>query len=253
MRIFLYFISLLGLGWYGINSHASQCIAHRGNSSHFFENSLEALQSAAEIKSHGVEFDLRHTADKKAIVLHDEDLQRVTRHSSLCPRKKKVDTLSFNDLGYCQLLNGEPIPTLETTLKILSRYPIKVFLEFKDPPTNADLLLINDYYKYSAERVYLISFSASYLFWLYLEIKERNILKQATLLHLQKYPSQTTSFHGVNLQYNHTTATNITELKKQNKQVGVWTVDDPLDIKKFISLSVDFITTNYPARCLARL
>jgi len=43
-------------------------------------------------------------------------------------RKNKINTIKFNDLGHCLLLNGEPIPTLESALKILSKYPIKDFL-----------------------------------------------------------------------------------------------------------------------------
>ena len=251
MRYFLFWLFLFNLGYSATD--AVECVAHRGNSSTFLENSQAALQSAAEIKTHGVEFDLRHTSDKTTILLHDENLKRVTLNSPLCPRENKITTLTLNDLRHCRLLNGEPILTLEAALKTLSQYPIKIFIEVKDPPTSFDLRLIYDYYKHFPERVYFISFSASYLFWLYLEIKERGILKEATLLHLQKYPSHTTSFHGVNLLYNNTSAANIVELKKHNKQVGVWTVDHPLDIKKFISLSVDYITTNYPTRCLEHL
>jgi len=248
MKYLLFGLLLLGLECFAFGT--SECIAHRGNSSIFLENSLAALQSAAEVKAHGVEFDIRHTLDEQAIILHDEELQRVTKNSSRCPRKDKVNSLKFTDLRHCQLLNGEPIPTLETTLKILSNYPIKIFIEFKDNPTTADLLLIYKYYQTMPERVYFISFSATYLIWLRQEIHKMDIFDEATLLHLQSNYTLPTAFHGVNLQYNNITAINIIELKKQNKKVGVWTVDNPSDIKKFISLSVDFITTNYPTNCL---
>jgi len=248
MKYLLFWLFTLGLECFA--SITSECIAHRGNSATFLENSLASIQSAADVKAHGVEFDIRHTSDQQAIVLHDEELQRVTKSSNRCPRKNKINTIKFNDLGHCLLLNGEPIPTLESALKILSKYPIKIFIEFKDPPTNADLLLIYQYYQNKPERVYFISFSAAYLLWLRLEIHKMDILEEATLLHLQKNYTAPTTFHGVNLKYNNTTAINIIELKKQNKKVGVWTINNPSYIKKFISLSVDFITTNYPTHCL---
>ena len=93
MKYLLFGLLLLGLECFAFGT--SECIAHRGNSSIFLENSLAALQSAAEVKAHGVEFDIRHTSDQQAIVLHDEELQRVTKSSNRCPRKNNLSLLKI--------------------------------------------------------------------------------------------------------------------------------------------------------------
>ena len=54
---------------------APKCIAHRGEHSSELENSLRALSKAIESKIDGVEFDIRHTRDGKAILVHNKTLR----------------------------------------------------------------------------------------------------------------------------------------------------------------------------------
>jgi glycerophosphoryl diester phosphodiesterase len=54
------------------------CFAHRGLSSERTENTLAAFRAAADAGFQGVELDLQMTRDRELIVLHDDDLVRVT-------------------------------------------------------------------------------------------------------------------------------------------------------------------------------
>lgn len=53
-------------------------IAHRGNRAHAPENTLEALQQAAQLGVDALEFDLRVTEDARLVVLHDATVDRTT-------------------------------------------------------------------------------------------------------------------------------------------------------------------------------
>jgi len=53
-------------------------IAHRGNSAHAPENTIEALQSAVDLGADALEFDVRLTRDGVPVLLHDATLDRTT-------------------------------------------------------------------------------------------------------------------------------------------------------------------------------
>jgi glycerophosphoryl diester phosphodiesterase len=52
--------------------------AHRGNAAEYPENTLEALGSAVELGLRWIELDVQLTADHVPVVIHDDDLQRVS-------------------------------------------------------------------------------------------------------------------------------------------------------------------------------
>src|SRR5262245_64980475 len=53
-------------------------VAHRGDSAHAPENTIEAFESAIGAGAEVVEFDVRMTADGVAVVMHDADVDRTT-------------------------------------------------------------------------------------------------------------------------------------------------------------------------------
>lgn len=52
--------------------------AHRGSSHKYIENSLAAFEQAIEDQSDGIELDVQRTKDGKLVVVHDENLKRLT-------------------------------------------------------------------------------------------------------------------------------------------------------------------------------
>ena len=55
-----------------------QGFVHRGDTSIFLENTIEAFQSAVSSGYQYLETDLRETADGKIITFHDPNLKRIT-------------------------------------------------------------------------------------------------------------------------------------------------------------------------------
>ena len=55
-----------------------QGFVHRGDTSIFLENTIEAFQSAVSLGYLYLETDLRETSDGKIITFHDPNLKRIT-------------------------------------------------------------------------------------------------------------------------------------------------------------------------------
>lgn len=105
-------------------------VAHRGNwtaGPERPENSLAAFASAAD-GSLAIELDVQLTSDGVVVVLHDDDLGRMTGQPGL------VADSSLAQVKARPLLGGrEQVPTLSEVLALIDgRVP--VFIEIKDPP-----------------------------------------------------------------------------------------------------------------------
>ena len=100
-------------------------VAHRGlHSKDVSENSLEAFRRAIE-KDSAIEFDVHLTTDNELVVIHDEDLKRLTGKEGV------VEYLSSKELreNY-RLLDGQVIPTLEEVLDLVDER-VPMFIELK--------------------------------------------------------------------------------------------------------------------------
>ncbi|HAN20114.1 MAG: hypothetical protein A2Y15_05475 [Clostridiales bacterium GWF2_36_10] len=131
--------------------------AHRGlfnNENGIPENSLTAFRKAKE-NGFGVELDVQLTYDRKAVVFHDENLNR------MCGVNKKVWELTYEQLCNYTLLNTkEMIPLFSDVLDLLEDIPI--ICEIKTYLLNNDVTLykvISDIIKVKNCRVCIESFN----------------------------------------------------------------------------------------------
>jgi glycerophosphoryl diester phosphodiesterase len=69
--------------WPFSQAAGSAVVAHRGDSAHVPENTLEAFGSAIVAGAEVVEFDVRITADGVAVVMHDAHVDRTTNGTGL--------------------------------------------------------------------------------------------------------------------------------------------------------------------------
>jgi glycerophosphoryl diester phosphodiesterase len=102
----------------------TRLVAHRGDHERAPENSLAAFRQALDAGALWLECDVQFTRDAVPALLHDENLQR------MCGVDGKLCELPFAELP--PLLGGQPIPTLQELLALLSGYPrATLFLEIK--------------------------------------------------------------------------------------------------------------------------
>lgn len=106
-------------------------IAHCGACTHFFDNSLEALQLAVSEGADMIELDLRRTADGQTVVLHDATTYRVCGSGG--------GTLARMSLAEVQALrgaHGERVATLKDALAL----PVPIIHEFKEAGIEDELV-----------------------------------------------------------------------------------------------------------------
>jgi len=109
-------------------------IAHRGESRDAPENTLAAVRLAWERGARAVEIDVRLTADREVVVVHDADLRRIGR-SRLTVAGSSAAALRAIDVGAWKhrRWSGERVPTLGEVLATVPR-GARIFVEIKTGP-----------------------------------------------------------------------------------------------------------------------
>lgn len=105
-------------------------VAHRGWPDRHAENTLEGVKAVLEAGARYVEFDVQITADRRPVVIHDNDLTRLTG------RGEKVTRMTLAQLEGIPVATrpGEHahVPTLEAMLALIGEYPgVTAFVELK--------------------------------------------------------------------------------------------------------------------------
>ena len=107
-------------------------IAHRGSPKAAPENTLASFRQAAREGATWVEFDVALTADGRAVVFHDDALDRTTDGAGLL-NDIPFDTLRDLDAGswYSREFTGELVPTLEEALDLFVELDLGFNMEIK--------------------------------------------------------------------------------------------------------------------------
>ncbi len=106
-------------------------MAHRGDSAHEAENTLESFDAAIAVGADAVEFDVRLAADGTAVVMHDPGVERTTDGTGL------IRDLTLGEIKRLSIRTADggttEVPTLEETLARLSGR-VAVDVEIKNIP-----------------------------------------------------------------------------------------------------------------------
>lgn len=228
-------------------------IAHRGywTAPESAQNSLASFTKADAVGCYGSEIDVWLTADDKLIVNHD----RKYKGTDIVMNEAKA-----NQITAIVLPNGENIPTLDTYLKLVAQKPAtRLVLEIKSLPdyNREDLLvakIVKALKKYKLlDRTDIIAFSIN----ICLEVKKA--LPEIPIYYLNGdlAPKSIKKLGLAGIDYSMKVLRQHPEWVKEAHDLGlgvnVWTVDTEEDMRYFIDLGVDFITTDYPERLQAML
>ena len=228
------------------------CVAHRGNSSQELENSRSSLISAAKLGVSAVEFDVHHTLDGVAIINHDENLKRVTLESADCARTQKIKNLNYQQIEKCILKNGEPIPLFKDILRELKPYAIKLFIEYKASPTNRDMVLLNEEFGDTPDRLFFISFEEDYLNKIFSWRTSFPFLGKAKIIRLKGVATKCKDhFDGLDTMF--LGKRHVRTMRRRGKLIGTYTKNSRKKIRKYFKRGVNFITTNFPKKCMEEL
>ena len=228
-------------------------ISHRGywTAPNSAQNSLASFTKADSVGVFGSEIDVWLTADDKLIVNHD----RVYKGTDI-----NMEKSTLKEITSIVLPNGENIPTLDAYLRLVATKPnTRLILEMKSLSDlkREDLAaekIVKALRKYNLlDRTDIIAFPINAclafkklmpdgrIFYLNGDLAPRSIKKLGltgidySMSVLRKNPKWVEQAH------------------KEGLEVNVWTVDTEEDMRYFIDLGVDYITTDYPERLQALL
>ena len=111
--------------------------AHRGSSHQYIENTLAAFKQAIHDGSDGIELDVQRTKDGKLVVIHDENLKRLTGDTGFVWEKtwKELQQLSLKPSKIVSASNKSldtAIPSLEAVLQLMKETHLTVNIELKN-------------------------------------------------------------------------------------------------------------------------
>lgn len=101
-------------------SHRPLLVAHRGGAGHRPENTLAAIEHALELGVEVIEVDVRCSADKNLVLLHDESLDRTTNGTGDAGRHS-AEQLAGLDAGshFGPQFAGQGVPTLAAAVELV--------------------------------------------------------------------------------------------------------------------------------------
>lgn len=241
-------------------------IAHRGASELAPENTLAAFERGWQAGADGVECDVRMTADCEIICFHDADTQRVAGESLLVANHSFEDLRKL-DVGAWKgpVFLGTRIPLLS---ELLAKLPSEkqVFIEIK---TGIEILpCLIEVIEQSAvdlNRITVLAFDQEVVrklkkarpdlqaYWLIdvgsnwlgrSKLKIETVLE--TLAQLKADGLGLRCHSGIHREL-------VQNILEAGFRLNIWTVDEPMDARRYASFGVSSITSNRPAFILDAL
>ncbi|MDO4284155.1 MAG: glycerophosphodiester phosphodiesterase [Eubacteriales bacterium] len=230
--------------------------AHRGASAYRPENTLEAFALAVEQQADGVELDVQLSRDGEVVVVHDEQLERVSDGTGFVKDHtlQELKALSFNRTHpECV---GAAIPTLEEVYDLLKPTGLTVNVELKTsvfPYEGIEEKVLELAARMGMEeRVLYSSFGHCSL----VRLKKLNPAAETGLLYsdgwigVPEYGRNTVGVDALHPPFWHLQDGTLAEQAKQlGLRLHVWTVDEPVYMQMLVRQGVDALITNKPDLC----
>jgi glycerophosphoryl diester phosphodiesterase len=212
-------------------------IAHRGASTRETENSLAAFRAAGPLGADAVELDIHATTDGALIVHHDE----------MIAGRYHIPQLTARRVRELRLPNGEPVPTLPEALAAAGPR-LGVFVEVKSLAPQYDERLFDALAQGPNPAGYAIhAFDHRIVRRLALErpALSRGVLSSSYLVRplAALEDARATTLWQERTMVDRALAD---VLHEAGMRLIVWTVDDPVEMRRLLELGVDGLCTNQP-------
>jgi len=228
--------------------------AHRGASAAAPENTLVAFELAAELGADGIELDVQLSRDGEVVICHDFNVDKTTNASGRVS-DFTLSALKQMDAGswFGEEFAGETIPTLDETIeRVGSRLLLNVELKTGAIRANGleekvgDIIQKRDFHS----RVIVSSFNPFALLRMH-RVDPRIDLGLLHAPDLPFYLRDPWLRHLIPFQAMHPERKMADEAymrwaRKRGYRVNVWTVDDPDEMRRLISLGVNGLMSNKP-------
>jgi glycerophosphoryl diester phosphodiesterase len=242
-----------------------QIIGHRGASGHAPENTMAAFRLAADLGAAYVETDLQLTRDGRVVLIHDSNLRRTTTGRGPVAGKafdelRKLDAGSWfpkRVLGRRRAaprFAGERIPALEELFDFARERNIGLYLEVKTPcaPSTEQAIVDAIHDAGALARSTVICFDLGVLE----RVRAADPEIAIGYLFSKRVPDAVdravnTGAKTILPRADRLTPKLIETARREELKVVTWTVNDPKQMKQFITWGVDGIMSDFPDRLAA--
>ncbi len=222
--------------------------AHRGASQYAPENTMSAFRKALELKATGIELDLQRTKDRKIVIFHDKQINRVSNGAGNLSDYTYNELLNF-DFGswFDDKYKGEKIVLFENFAKEFFQKDLTFAIELKSENIERQTLEIINKYKVH-DNIYITSFDYNILeeirkidskikiSWLIKEnINESNIRKLLKIKGNQICP-KSDSISKEDIEIAH----------RNGLEVRLWGVTNEKIMEAVYNLDTEGMTVNFP-------
>jgi glycerophosphoryl diester phosphodiesterase len=216
---------------------------------------MAAFALAMEEGADGVELDVRLDRDGDVIVLHDTNLERVTRGHDA----RDAEGLGRTELASVDLGNGERVPRLADVLCWARSQGARVNVELKaDVPNRAALAVrvaallavqprAADWLIASSFDPRLVAAMARLLPW----IPSGWLVEKSSGFPGRSFRERLVGAVAVHPEASLVTAASIAPWKRAGLPVNVWTVNAPHEAARLAGLGVDTLISDEPGKILA--
>ena len=205
------------------------------------ENTLSSIEQAIALGCELIEVDLRRTADRRLILMHDARIDRTTEGRGL------VAEMRLARLQRVRTRDGQRIPTLEEALDAVSGRA-GLMLELKGRGTGALACDIVGDSQFTG-RILYASFRRQEL-----ALIQKRSAKPETLLLVDRLSNDplpaacALGVSGLGVRVDLLTTAHVTAAHRAGLHVFVYTVNEPGQIKAALALEVDGIISDFPDR-----
>ena len=223
-------------------------IAHRGASLEAPENTMQAFSTAYQKGATHIECDVRLTADKVPIIIHDDTLDRTTNGKGPVDkcRYQVIETLDAGS-WFSDSFSGVTVPKLSELLSWQKKSGIILHLEIKplNPNTlEADLDIILDqvYALADTQKIHLLSFQYAVL--KRLQKLNNHIPTVFAITRCQSHDIENAiaaNCYQINSSYDHVCPEQIKNIQNQGLRVGIYTVNQDEQLKELLHFNVDAV------------
>jgi glycerophosphoryl diester phosphodiesterase len=265
-------------------------IAHRGASGLAPENTRAAFRMALGLGADGVEMDVQLSADGKAHVIHDSRVNRTTdgtgrvasltsrqlarldaggwfdRRLAVRPRARALSARAAFASGCGASFSGEPVPTLESVLSLLSAGELKrIYIELKGSKGEGKSALLDQVLGLISD--FRMERSATLLSFDHQIVKRARELApeiqtavtfpvaraKITTAKAVLDSAEIAGAGEVALHFGLVTRRLVNALHERGLLVSAWTANNKIVMRRLIHCGVDSIMTNFPHRLTAVL
>jgi glycerophosphoryl diester phosphodiesterase len=233
--------------------------AHRGGSLLWPENSLQAFRGALALGADYIEFDVHLSKDGEVVVIHDPVLERTTTGSGPVRERTLAELRALKLRDRTTRVTEEPVPTLDEVARLAAGSRGRILLEVKVdergqryPGIEEKVLAILDRHRMTP-RTIVMAFEPE----TWRRLRELGSHVQAGALYspktlepeamrseMENLKQAGVGFLGLSQAL--VTKETVILARGAGLLLGVWTVNEPAPLRRFIELGVGIVITDRP-------